>query len=308
MDTQHAVTNPVAKKRFLLPVLLLLTGAAVCAAFGMGGQGDFELAKQQVLLRNIGHQILLHAGDSTSRVLPVREVGPREYQLRFANNFTFETDSLVKIISRSLEKDQLAGDYIVTVLDCSATDVLYGYSISNKKQNNIVPCSRRIQPTGCYVVNIKFKDTGLSALPGGYVVGGLSVFAFIGLLAVRRPFRLKRPAEAPANKETDVVRIGNTLFNHGKRQLTISGATTELTPKENKLLKIFAASPGELVERNRIQKEIWEDEGVIVGRSLDVFISKLRKKLEADASIQVVNVHGKGYRLQIDDANDSGKA
>jgi DNA-binding response OmpR family regulator len=95
------------------------------------------------------------------------------------------------------------------------------------------------------------------------------------------------------------LQIGHTLFEPGKRQLTISGITTELTPKENKLLKIFADSPGKLIERHRLQKEIWEDEGVIVGRSLDVFISKLRKKLEGDASIQVVNVHGKGYRLQI---------
>jgi DNA-binding response OmpR family regulator len=97
------------------------------------------------------------------------------------------------------------------------------------------------------------------------------------------------------------LQVGHTLFEPGKRQITISGITTELTPKENKLLKIFADSPGELIERHRLQKEIWEDEGVIVGRSLDVFISKLRKKLEGDASIQVVNVHGKGYRLQIND-------
>jgi DNA-binding response OmpR family regulator len=56
--------------------------------------------------------------------------------------------------------------------------------------------------------------------------------------------------------------------------------------------------PNEIIERSRIQKEIWEDEGVIVGRSLDMFISKLRKKLEFDSNIKIVVVRGKGFKLE----------
>jgi DNA-binding response OmpR family regulator len=58
-------------------------------------------------------------------------------------------------------------------------------------------------------------------------------------------------------------------------------------------------SPNEVIERSRLQKEIWEDEGVIVGRSLDMFISKLRKKLEPDPNISIVVIRGKGYKLEI---------
>lgn len=288
------------KRRYMLPIVFFLTGVVICAAFGFTGNENFDYAKQQILLRNIGHEILLHAGDSTSRVLPVQKIAPHEYQVRFENEFTFQTDSLVKIIRRSLEKDLPAEDYIVNVLNCSGKEVLFGYAISRKEQNNIVPCLGRKQPRGCYLINIRFQNTGIAPIPNGYVIGGLSVFAFIGLLAVR-PFRRKRSGVRTADTNADVLQVGHTLFEPGKRQITISDITTELTPKENKLLKIFADSPGELIERHRLQKEIWEDEGVIVGRSLDVFISKLRKKLEGDASIQVVNVHGKGYRLQIND-------
>lgn len=287
------------KRRYMMPLLFVLTGAVVCATLGFTGNDNFDLARQQVWLRNIGHQLLLHSGDSTSRVLPVQEIAPHEYQVRFENEFTFETDSLVKIVSQSLQKDHAAQDYIVNVLSCSGKEVLFGYAISGEEKNSIVPCRGRKQPRGCYVINIRFKDTGIASLSNGYLVGGLSVFAFIGLLAVR-PFRTKRLGAGAAVTQAEGLQIGNTLFEPGKRQITTAGMTTELTPKENKLLTIFAHSPGELVERQRIQKEIWEDEGVIVGRSLDVFISKLRKKLERDASIQVVNVHGKGYRLQID--------
>jgi DNA-binding response OmpR family regulator len=64
-------------------------------------------------------------------------------------------------------------------------------------------------------------------------------------------------------------------------------------------MQIFAQSPNQIIERSRLQKEIWEDEGVIVGRSLDMFISKLRKKLELDANINIVVIRSKGYKLEI---------
>ena len=300
MAIKNHTASPGTKGRYMMALLFLLTGVVICAALGFTGNGNFDLAKQQILLRNIGHELLLHAGDSTSRVLPVQETAPHEYQLRFENDFAFQTDSLVEIIRRSLEKDQLTGDYIVNVLNCSGKEVLFGYAISREEQNSIIPCLGRKQPRGCYLVNIRFQNTRLTTIPNGYLVGGVSLFAFIGLLAIR-PLRIRRPRAGTVGTDGAILRIGNTLFEPGKRQINISGITTELTPKENKLLKIFAGSPGELIERPRIQKEIWEDEGVIVGRSLDVFISKLRKKLEGDTSIQVVNVHGKGYRLQIND-------
>lgn len=75
--------------------------------------------------------------------------------------------------------------------------------------------------------------------------------------------------------------------------------TIDLTGTENRVLLIFASAPNEVIERTRLQKEIWEDEGVIVGRSLDMFISKLRKKLEVDPDIKIVVIRGKGYKLEI---------
>jgi DNA-binding response OmpR family regulator len=65
------------------------------------------------------------------------------------------------------------------------------------------------------------------------------------------------------------------------------------------LLTLFAHNPNELLLRDRLLKEVWEDEGVITGRSLDMFVSKLRKKLHHDSAVNLVNVHGKGYRLEV---------
>ena len=66
------------------------------------------------------------------------------------------------------------------------------------------------------------------------------------------------------------------------------------------MLGIFAENINTEVPRERLQKEVWEDEGVIVGRSLDMFISKLRKKLSTEPGIQIVSIHGKGYKLIVE--------
>jgi DNA-binding response OmpR family regulator len=95
------------------------------------------------------------------------------------------------------------------------------------------------------------------------------------------------------------VKIGNYIFNPAQQWLELDGEKTVLTVKEARLLAIFATALNTIIERDSIQKEVWENEGVIVTRSLDVFISKLRKKLAGDPAIKIVNVHGKGYRLEV---------
>jgi DNA-binding response OmpR family regulator len=93
--------------------------------------------------------------------------------------------------------------------------------------------------------------------------------------------------------------LGSVLFDSKNRTLVINEKTIDLTATENRLMLIFALSPNKTIERSRLQKEIWEDEGVIVGRSLDMFISKLRKKMVIDPNINIVVIRGKGYKLEI---------
>ena len=93
--------------------------------------------------------------------------------------------------------------------------------------------------------------------------------------------------------------LGSMSFDAEARKLTINETSIDLTKTETRVLRIFALTPNETIERSRLQKEIWEDEGVIVGCSLDMFISKLRKKLEFDPDIQIVAIRGKGYKLEM---------
>jgi DNA-binding response OmpR family regulator len=101
-----------------------------------------------------------------------------------------------------------------------------------------------------------------------------------------------------ADKQS-IYSFGSCIIDIDNQVLKVGNEVFDLTQKEASLLKIFCDSPNKLIARDTIQKAIWEDDGYFVGRSMDVFISRLRKMLRADAQVKIVNVHGSGYKLDI---------
>jgi hypothetical protein len=285
------------KRKYLVGLTLLLFISVIGLAFSMGDNDDFDISRREVLLRRLGHELLLQSGDSTSRVLPVEKIAENEYKISFEKDFTFQPGSLVNTSRRLLSKDPLADNYVVNVLNCSNSSVAYGYAVSKNKKDEIITCVGRKQPKACYMIDIKFKPIGMNPVKSRYLLGSLPFLAFIGFLFLRSvKSRKALPEESP---NTGMITLGSVLFDAKNRKLIVNEETIDLTVTETRVLAIFASSPNEVIERSRLQKEIWEDEGVIVGRSLDMFISKLRKKLELDPNINIVVIRGKGYRLEI---------
>lgn len=99
------------------------------------------------------------------------------------------------------------------------------------------------------------------------------------------------------NKENTTYKIGRFLFDTQKQLLTIDGEQTKLTTKENELLSLLCAHANEILQRDFALKTIWIDDNYFNARSMDVYITKLRKHLKADSSIEIINIHGKGYKL-----------
>ncbi|MCX2574079.1 winged helix-turn-helix domain-containing protein [Pedobacter sandarakinus] len=287
---------PSGRGKYLIGVLLLSTVALVGLAFFTTPHDEFNIAKREILLRRVGHELLLQSGDSTSTVLPVEKISKDEYQIRFEKSFAFQSDALVKITQIILAHDPYASDYVVNVLKTSEPGVAYAYAISNNQDNNLISCVGRKQAFAPYVLSVKFKPPGMNNLAKGYLLGCLPVLAFVGFMFWRNP---KLHISLPKTIDPASLNLGSILFNTSKRELSINGHTIALTGTETRVLQIFALSPNVMIERSRLQKEIWEDEGVIVGRSLDMFISKLRKKLALDPDIKIAVIRGKGYRLEI---------
>ena len=279
--------------------LFILLGAFVSKK---PDKSDFDAAKELIVMRKIAHQVLQSAGDSTSQILPVNQLSAGEFQLQFAGSFSFKPDSLVNIIDKLIKTYKLPSDYIVNVLESSTDKVVFGYAILGAAQNNIVPCRGRNQPVMQYRINIKFREKEVFATKYLYLTGigilGLGLF-MVGFQEYRKRKHLNQLSEGEKGiPEKTTIQIGQYQFYPEEQFLVFNNEKIDLTITESKLLNIFATNSNQIIDRNRLQK-LWEDEGVIVGRSLDMFISKLRKKLENDAGIKLVNIHGKGYKLEI---------
>ncbi len=280
------------KTKYIIALLLLVL---ISLVFFVNNANDFDLSRREVLLRRIGHEVLLQSRDSTSRVPPIKKIAENEYQISFEKEFSFVTDSLVNTTQRLLAKDYYVTDYVVNVINCDNSSVAYGYAISKNKKEDILACVGRKQPIACYKINIKFKPSDVVTANYKYYLVGLAFLLLIGFMF----WKLKPKKQLPKIDNNRLFTFGSVVFDAQKRQLEINKKTIDLTATETRLLLIFASSPNETIERSRLQKEIWEDEGVIVGRSLDMFISKLRKKLELDPNINIVVIRGKGYKLEI---------
>ena len=100
------------------------------------------------------------------------------------------------------------------------------------------------------------------------------------------------------SKPKSRIVIGDFIFNPRLRTLTYKKNTpTNLSPKENQLLLMLVETQNDLLSRNKALNEIWNDDNYFTSRSMDVYIAKLRKYLRDDASVEIANIHGEGFRL-----------
>jgi DNA-binding response OmpR family regulator len=106
-----------------------------------------------------------------------------------------------------------------------------------------------------------------------------------------------RRVRGKRTKERSVYQIGKFVFDTQKQLLTIGEENIKLTTKESELLALLCAHTNEILQRDFALKTIWIDDNYFNARSMDVYITKLRKHLRADASVEIINIHGKGYKL-----------
>lgn len=99
------------------------------------------------------------------------------------------------------------------------------------------------------------------------------------------------------DEDQGIFRIGNYQFDFNQRVLILGDEEQKLTTKENALLRLLCKNINGVLERNHALKAVWGDDNYFNGRSMDVYIAKLRKFLKNDPNVEIVNVHGKGFKL-----------
>lgn len=114
---------------------------------------------------------------------------------------------------------------------------------------------------------------------------------------VSRIGAILRRVKGKKDKDITMYRIGKFSFDTQKQVLVMDDKQKKLTTKESELLALLCSHANQILERNFALKTIWVDDNYFNARSMDVYITKLRKLLKDDPSIEIINIHGKGYKL-----------
>ena len=285
------------KKKLYLFIGFLLLIVSVWLFLKPKEQNEDFSQQVKIALREVGHQLLLNNSDSTSLVLPIVEFEPSKYKLSFQKDVSVHPDSLVAVIQKSFEASKMPKHYRVEVIQCVDKEVAYSYQIMWNVNNDIIPCKGRVLPNSCYTITVYFlkkSATSYNTLIVAFVLLLLS-FAFISLYF----FKKKRSIMTLDGNNENFTAIGSFKFYHEQNKLVKEATEINLSKKECELLSIFIERPNQIITRDELTKKVWEDNGIFVGRSLDTYISKLRKKLMTDDKIKLINVHGVGYKLEV---------
>ena len=113
-----------------------------------------------------------------------------------------------------------------------------------------------------------------------------------------------RRTKGKKSRESTVYRLGQFTFDTQKQLLQIGEKQTKLTTKENELLALLCSHSNEILQRDFALRTIWIDDNYFNARSMDVYITKLRKHLKDDPQIEIINIHGKGYKLITPEVDD----
>jgi len=299
-----------AIRKIGLPFIVLLAGLLAVQASDLFKKPELDerqFAKAvNLAIRQAADRLLDLAGDTTSTIPPVEQVSATEYLLRLENNFSYDT--LPSLLEEALAQYGIREKYYVSVNDCLNNLLVLGYSQETLKAGE-QPCGGREQKAGCYNLSVTFPERAGNPLGKGAALGGLALLAG---LAFAFPFFKKRAKDKPleasealSEAPSDLrLRFGNSSFDVANQYVQIGDLRQPLTFREAKLLQFFVKNPNQVLERDAILAAVWEDEGIIVGRSLDVFVSRLRKILQNDPMVKLANVHGVGYRMEVEKAVD----
>ncbi|MEL6732252.1 MAG: winged helix-turn-helix domain-containing protein [Bacteroidota bacterium] len=244
-------------------------------------------------VRSIGDELLKSNNDFRTPVPPVQQVDLETYNLTFDQPIEIDPDKLVGLSLEFLHAE-IARKSIVNVYEGDTDEMVYGFEIDHLEKQNI-PCLGRVLAASHYRIEFSFfDDPGIQLLytniPAISTASASLFFVFLGFL-----FRQKKE---PVIQNEQVIQWNGITLDLAYNQVTQGAHEVSLTEKETQILAILFKHGGNLVSREHFIEEVWLKEGIVTARSLDMYISRLRKKTAPLADIQIVNQHGKGYYLK----------
>lgn len=273
----------------LLGFLFLVIGFSACTPEA----APLDEQRINLALRQTAHHLYIAICDSTSQIPPVKSIGNNTYEITLDQKLAYDT--LPFLLGKALQDYRLSMPYVVSVRECSSDTIVLGYSFMSFN-NSEIPCLGREQERDCNRIQVTFRqEIPKKTFPKTYLLTLIPIVLILPWFLRKKTMTESKPTVA-ASPET--IDFGQCRYNPQTFNLEVAGDAHQLTFREAKLLQFLIDHKGEILKREQILKSVWEDEGLIVGRSLDVFISRLRKILKADETVAIKTIHGVGYRLE----------
>uniref|UniRef100_UPI003F72E572 winged helix-turn-helix domain-containing protein n=1 Tax=Dyadobacter sp. TaxID=1914288 RepID=UPI003F72E572 len=232
----------------------------------------------------------------------VRQVDANTFSVRIENLGNYE--KLPALMQQSLQIQNIDRGYNVMVFNCETGELQLGYNFQDLNQKGGVACEDRADENGCFIVQISFEaqpqlatthsDRPFWILPFVCGLAGIGLF-FWKRNQQKTHFTKTETTPLPPSE----LHFGNSSLNSQNLVLLCGNVKNQLTYREAKLLGLFVKNSNQVLERDFILKSVWEDEGIIVSRSVDVFVSRLRKLLASDPAVKITAIHGVGYKMEI---------
>lgn len=288
--------------RIIIITLCFFIGIAWMWLYFSSFSNEIEIKSDQaesinLAIRQVAHNLYSINNDSTSTIPPVYQKSNNHFSIELRNDIHYDT--LPFFINQAFLDFNISSKYKVTIKNCGSDDIILGYNYLafEKKQ---IACVGRDHNSKCSIIGVTFLET--EAKNYTYLV--LSVMFFLG--GFGSLFKIRKTSipnmESIINQDEDekkILQLGSTFFSPESLKVEVNENVKTLTFREAKLLEYFFSNPQQVLSRDNIKLHVWEDEGVTVGRSVDVFVSRLRKILNEDVNLEIKNIHGVGYRLEV---------
>ncbi|NOT37124.1 MAG: response regulator transcription factor [Saprospiraceae bacterium] len=260
---------------------------------------EVPVDKINLAIRRSIDQMLRANNDSTSQIPIIHQI----------NDTTWKTESISfldynkfpTLLQQSLELYNIKNSYQVAIRSCNYKEIFLGYISFDLNNTSPIPCQGRSRNDDCQIIEIQFTSNNFIDSKSKYkhlyyVVPIFIIFAGLIIVLTRKRQSI---LETKIQKPKNFLHFGQTKLDIETHQLICKNKIQKLTYREAKLLQYFVENQGKIIDREMLLQKVWGDEGIQVSRSLDVFVSRLRKFLQADQELQIATIHGVGYRLDL---------
>lgn len=260
---------------------------------------ELQADKINLAIRRSLDQMLRSTQDSTTRIPVIHQINDNTWQSEEMSFLNY--DLLPHLLQESFDIYNIKDNYHVALKSCIGDEIFLGYIKFDLNDTITTPCKGRDRNDDCQILEIQFTNQNPNKTKATnrhwYIIFPF-LLALLGLI-----YKLRNKTtvsnESKRLKTQNTLFIGQTKLDTSTHHLIYKDKIQKLTYREAKLLQYFIDHQGKILDRETLLQNVWGDEGIQVSRSLDVFVSRIRKYIQDDNSIEIATIHGVGYRLDL---------